>query len=131
MSEFRMPSLGADMEAGTLVECSVQPGDRVKRGDIIAAVETEKGIIEIEVFEDGVIDQLLIQPGKQVPVGTVLAMMHAAGEPLAPAAATMEVAVAQQTAATPQGPPAERPAVEITQAGHPLPRRSNACAFRL
>ena len=120
MSEFRMPSLGADMEAGTLVEWSVQPGDRVKRGDIIAAVETEKGIIEIEVFEDGVIDQLLVQPGKQVPVGTVLAMMHAAGEPLAPAAATMEAAVAQQTAATPPVPPAERPAVEVTQARPPV-----------
>ena len=61
MAEFRMPSLGADMEAGTLVEWSVQPGDRVKRGDIIAAVETEKGIIEIEVFEDGVIDRLIVE----------------------------------------------------------------------
>jgi pyruvate dehydrogenase E2 component (dihydrolipoamide acetyltransferase) len=86
MAEFRMPSLGADMEAGTLVEWLVQPGDRVKRGDIVAAVETEKGIIEIEVFTDGVIEQLLVQPGKQVPVGTVLAMMRAAGAAAAPVA---------------------------------------------
>ena len=75
MSEFRMPSLGADMEAGTLVEWMVQPGDQVKRGHIIAAVETEKGIIEIEVFEDGVIEQLVVETGAQVPVGTVLAMI--------------------------------------------------------
>ena len=53
MAEFRMPSLGADMEAGTLVVWNVQPGDRVKRGDIIADVETDKGIIEVEVFDDG------------------------------------------------------------------------------
>ena len=46
--EFRMPSLGADMEAGTLVEWLVKPGDQVKRGDIVAVVETQKGAIEIE-----------------------------------------------------------------------------------
>ncbi len=50
-----MPALGADMEAGTLVEWLKQPGDAVKRGDIIAVVDTEKGAIEIEVFEDGVL----------------------------------------------------------------------------
>src|SRR5689334_20783384 len=43
MVEFRMPSLGADMEAGTLVEWLVKPGDRVKRGEIVAVVETQKG----------------------------------------------------------------------------------------
>src|ERR1019366_3040348 len=48
MAEFRMPSLGSDMEAGTLVEWLVKPGDRVKHGDIIAVVETQKGAIEIE-----------------------------------------------------------------------------------
>jgi pyruvate dehydrogenase E2 component (dihydrolipoamide acetyltransferase) len=84
MAEFRMPSLGADMEAGTLVEWLVHPGDPVKRGDIIAAVETEKGIIEVEVFTDGVIEQLLVQPGAQVPVGTALAMIGPTGAPTAP-----------------------------------------------
>ena len=54
MTEFRMPSLGADMEAGTLVEWLVKPGDKVKRGDVVAVVETQKGAIEIEIFNDGV-----------------------------------------------------------------------------
>ncbi|MEY9626330.1 biotin/lipoyl-containing protein [Sinorhizobium fredii] len=53
MIEFKMPSLGADMEAGTLVEWFKQPGDRVQRGDVIALVETQKGAIEIEVFNEG------------------------------------------------------------------------------
>lgn len=75
MSEFRMPSLGADMDAGTLTEWYVQPGDHVQRGQIVAAVETMKGIIEIEVFSDGRVDQLLIEPGKRVPVGTPLALI--------------------------------------------------------
>ncbi len=54
MSDFKMPALGADMEAGTLVEWCVKLGDRVKSGDVIAVVETQKGAIEVEVFLDGV-----------------------------------------------------------------------------
>ncbi len=75
-----MPSLGADMKDGLLVEWKVKPGDPVKRGDIIAEVETEKGIIEVEVFTDGAIEQILVHPGEKVPVGTVLATIRAAGE---------------------------------------------------
>lgn len=80
MSEFTMPSLGADMEAGTLVEWMRRPGDRVHRGDAIAAVETQKGAIEIEVYETGVLDRILVQVGERVPVGTVLAIIRAEGE---------------------------------------------------
>lgn len=80
MSEFKMPSLGADMEAGTLVEWMKQPGDRVERGEVIAAVETQKGAIEIEVFETGVLEKILVDVGQQVPVGTVLALIRGEGE---------------------------------------------------
>ena len=73
MGEFRMPSLGADMEAGKLVEWLVKPGAPVKRGDIIAVVETQKGAIEIEVFDDGVFERPLVEIGATVPVGTPLA----------------------------------------------------------
>jgi pyruvate dehydrogenase E2 component (dihydrolipoamide acetyltransferase) len=72
-----MPSLGADMEEGKLLQWRVQPGDAVKRGDIIAVVHTEKAEIEVESFENGVVDQLLVQPGAVVPVGTVLATLRA------------------------------------------------------
>jgi pyruvate dehydrogenase E2 component (dihydrolipoamide acetyltransferase) len=80
MIEFRMPALGADMEAGTLVEWLKKPGDTVARGDIIAVVDTEKGAIDIEVFDAGVIDRAVVEPGQKVPVGTVLAVIRAAGE---------------------------------------------------
>jgi len=76
MIDFLMPSLGADMEAGTLVEWRKRPGDFVKRGDIIADVETQKGLIEIEVFDEGVIGELLIKEGTKVPVGTVMATIN-------------------------------------------------------
>jgi len=76
MIEFLMPSLGADMEAGTLVEWRKKPGDSVKRGDIIAEVETQKGLIEIEVFDEGIIEELLIKEGTKIPVGTLMALIN-------------------------------------------------------
>lgn len=79
MIEFQMPSLGADMEAGTLVEWRKKPGETVKRGDIIAEVETQKGLIEIEVFDEGVISELLIKEGAKVPVGTIMALINPSG----------------------------------------------------
>ena len=75
MGEFRMPSLGADMETGKLVEWLVAPGQRVKRGDIVALVETQKGLFEIEVFEDGIMGEPLVAAGQTVPVGTVLVLI--------------------------------------------------------
>jgi len=76
MAEFLMPSLGADMEAGTLVKWRRAVGDRVERDDIIAEVETEKGLIEIEVFASGVIEKFLVSPGQRVPVGTPMAIIR-------------------------------------------------------
>lgn len=83
-----MPSLGADMEAGTLVEWLKCPGDKLTRGDVVAVVETQKGAIEIEIFETGTLTKHLVQPGAKVPVGAPLAELDGAGAPaaLAPAA---------------------------------------------
>ena len=85
MGEFKMPSLGADMEKGTLVAWNVKPGDRVKRGDIIAVVETDKGAFDTESYEDGVVERLLVEPGTKVPVGTPLALLRGDGAPATPA----------------------------------------------
>ncbi len=76
-----MPALGADMEAGTLVEWLVKPGDRVKSGDIVAVVETQKGAIEVEIFQEGVVSALVVPEGQRVPVGTVLAHIGTGAEP--------------------------------------------------
>ena len=79
-----MPSLGADMDAGTLVEWLIKPGDTVHHGDIVAVVETEKGAIEIEIFDDGVVKSLDVPVGKKVPVGTVLARIDGTGKEATP-----------------------------------------------
>jgi pyruvate dehydrogenase E2 component (dihydrolipoamide acetyltransferase) len=85
-SEFRLPALGADMDEGTLLEWHIAPGARVKRGDVVAVVETDKGAIDVEIFMDGVLREIVVQPGTKVPVGTVLAMVDVeSGEPAAPA----------------------------------------------
>lgn len=88
MAEFVMPSLGADMDAGTLVEWLKKPGDAIHRGDIIAVVETQKGAIEVECFEDGVLESYMVELGTKVPVGTALAIIRGEGE--APAAPKQE-----------------------------------------
>ena len=73
MSDFLMPALGADMTDGTLVEWLIKPGDRVKRGDVVAVVETQKGAIEVEIFDEGIVSELVAPVGTQVAVGGLLA----------------------------------------------------------
>jgi pyruvate dehydrogenase E2 component (dihydrolipoamide acetyltransferase) len=106
MSEFLMPSLGADMEAGTLVEWRVHAGDRVAKGDVVAVVETQKGAIEIEIFENGTVDEILVPVGQEVPVGTPLARIDGKGEAAAPPPAE----AAPPAAAAPEPPPPPPPA---------------------
>ena len=55
-----MPSLGADMERGVLVEWLVKVGDPVRRGDIVAVVETPKSTVEVECFDTGTVEELLV-----------------------------------------------------------------------
>ncbi len=73
MPDFLMPSLGADMEHGKLVEWLVKPGDYVRRGDLVAVVDTDKTIMDVESFQEGVVTELLVGIGETVPVGTPLA----------------------------------------------------------
>ncbi len=80
MIDFKLPSLGADMDQGTLVEWRVAPGQAVKKGDVVAVVDTSKAAIEVEVWVDGTVQQLLTEVGQTVPVGTVMARLLAPGE---------------------------------------------------
>ena len=105
-----MPSLGADMQAATLVKWLVAPGDRVQRGDIVAEVETEKGLIDIECFESGVIDRLVVEPGSKVPVGDVMAVIG--GAAAAPAPVTQAKRASSPTALMPHVTPVARKVAE-------------------
>ncbi|HEX6873907.1 MAG TPA: 2-oxo acid dehydrogenase subunit E2 [Micromonosporaceae bacterium] len=128
MAEFVMPSLGADMESGVLLEWLVRPGDAVRKGDIVAVVDTQKAAIEVECFASGTVQRLLVEPGTRVAVGTPLATI-ATGEPVGVAPApvpAMPVATAQPQpapptpTATPPGVPAPGGPSPVTS---PLVRR--------
>lgn len=81
MIEFKLPSLGPDMNEGTLLEWKIQPGTAVKRGDIVAVVDTAKAAVDVESWVEGTVHELLISIGDKVPVGTPIALLRAPGEP--------------------------------------------------
>lgn len=132
MGVFRMPSLGSDMEAGTLVEWLVKPGDEVRRGDVIAVVETQKGAIEVEVFQSGRVAKLIAELGQTLPVGEPMAEIEGAGEaaetgaPRAAESAPAEPAPddAEPTATAP--PAAAAVAAPTEAAAAPAPRPEGA-----
>jgi pyruvate dehydrogenase E2 component (dihydrolipoamide acetyltransferase) len=107
MGIFTMPSLGADMEAGKLVEWMVKPGDTVKRGDVVAVVETQKGAIEIEIFEEGTVSELTAELGTELPVGRAARRVLKPGE--APPANRPEAAPAPEPTAAPKPAPVPEP----------------------
>ncbi len=121
MIEFKLPSLGADMDEGTLLEWQVKPGDTVKRGQVVAVVDTAKAAVDVECWHDGKVFELLIEPGAKVPVGTPIATLLETGEsapsvrrqpkpvPIAQPAEAVPL-VARKTAA-PAEPPSSRPRV--------------------
>ncbi|MDD5336360.1 MAG: dihydrolipoamide acetyltransferase family protein [Rhodoferax sp.] len=105
MIEFKLPSLGADMDEGTLLSWAVKPGDSVKRGQVVAVVDTSKAAVDVEIWHDGVLHELLVQPGQKVPVGTLLATLLEPGE-LAPMSAELTAAAELAPASVPASAPA-------------------------
>jgi len=116
MIEFKLPFIGTDVEEGKLLQWQVKPGDAVKRGQVVAVVDTSKAAVDVECWQEGTVFELLAQPGETVPVGAVLATLLETGEtaesathlkrqaktPAVPAAAAVSVqAPSAALAATP------------------------------
>lgn len=99
-----MPSLGADMEEGTFVEWRVSPGQAVAKGDVVCVVETQKGAVDVEIWEAGTIAKLVAEPGQKIPVGQTMALVAIGGEDWR-AIAAAPVAPPPVVAATPATPP--------------------------
>ena len=112
MIEFKLPSLGADMDEGTLLTWQVKPGDSVKRGQIVAVVDTSKAAVDVEIWHDGIVQELRVQPGEKIPVGTILATLQEVGEPATPALRS-EPKIAAPTARRAISPSARRRAQEL------------------
>ena len=113
MIEFKLPSLGSDMDQGKLLAWHVKPGDAIQRGQVVAVVDTSKAAVDVETWNDGTVFELLVQPGETVPVGAVLATVLEPGE-------TAEHA--RQVQRSDQAPPPAPPAVSgIAAAAAPSP----------
>ncbi len=73
MPEYMMPKLGHVQEEGTVAEWRKGPGDRIKKGEVLVVIETDKTTVEVEATFDGVMQTILTQAGDTVPVGAPIA----------------------------------------------------------
>lgn len=80
MIEFKLPSLGADMDEGTVLEWKVKPGDTVSKGQVVCVVDTAKAAIDVECWQEGTVAELVAEVGQKMPVGAVLARLREPGE---------------------------------------------------
>lgn len=78
--EVKMPRLSDTMEQGTVVRWAVKPGQKVKSGDVIADIETDKATMELQTFDDGTVADLAVAEGATVKVGTIIMKLAEAGE---------------------------------------------------
>jgi pyruvate dehydrogenase E2 component (dihydrolipoamide acetyltransferase) len=115
MLEFRLPSLGADMDEGKLLEWRVRPGDAVKKGQIVCVVDTAKAAIDVECWHDGIVHALLAEPGATLPVGTLMAVLREAGE--SANEVDRRIGSMRQVNTTPAA--AARAGAEVARAGEP------------
>jgi pyruvate dehydrogenase E2 component (dihydrolipoamide acetyltransferase) len=75
MAEVSMPRLSDTMQEGTITRWLKRVGDEVKRGDVLAEVETDKANMEVEAYDSGILERVIVQEGQTVPIGEVIAII--------------------------------------------------------
>src|SRR5215831_9782749 len=96
MAEVSMPRLSDTMLEGTITRWLKRVGDEVKRGDVLAEVETDKANMEVEAYDSGILEQVVVQEGETVPIGQVIAIIgsgagtHKQGQPRVPRTKQLE-----------------------------------------
>ena len=127
-----MPRLSDTMEAGTVIKWNVKEGDKVRSGDVVADIETDKATMEMQCFDDGTIAKILIEPGKQVKVGTTIAVIAGKNEDVSSVAASVGSAAANAPAAAkPAAAPGAAPMPVAGQiAGSPAARGAGSPSER-
>ena len=108
-----MPALSPTMEKGNLAKWLKKEGDKVKSGDVIAEIETDKATMEVEAVDEGTLAKIVVPEGTaDVPVNQVIAVLAGEGEDVKAAAAGAGQAAPApkpQAAAPPQAPKPPRP----------------------
>jgi pyruvate dehydrogenase E2 component (dihydrolipoamide acetyltransferase) len=118
MADVLMPRLSDTMEEGVLSQWVKHEGDQVRKGDVLAVIETDKAAMEMEAYDEGVLTRILVQEGASVPIGTPIAVI---GEGAAEAAAPSPVPVPDhpERGVVPPAAPAPRPVSVAALAGRP------------
>lgn len=113
MTEVIMPKMGDGMEEGTLVEWLKKDGDKVKSGEVIGAIQTDKATLELESPGSGVLTGILLKAGETVPVGRPIAIILRDGESIPKGWGTADY---QSAGSAPEAAPTEPVAVASTAA---------------
>jgi pyruvate dehydrogenase E2 component (dihydrolipoamide acetyltransferase) len=117
-----MPQLGYDMQEGTVVRWRKKEGEAIERGEVLAEIETDKAVVEMEAIEGGIVGKLLVDEGTTVQVSGAIAIITAPGEAVPDVAPP--AAEAKETTAP--APPAEEPAPASTGPATPAGGRIKA-----
>lgn len=123
MIQFTLPALGSDMDQGKLLQWCVKPGDSIRRGQVVAVVDTSKAAVDVESWQEGTVFELLAEPGETLPVGAVLATLLEPGE-----SAESAVHSARASPALPSGAAAAAGGAVLTAPPGPSASSSPAAA---
>ncbi|MSR28317.1 MAG: 2-oxo acid dehydrogenase subunit E2 [Phycisphaerales bacterium] len=121
--QLTMPRLSDTMEAGTIVRWNVKEGDAVSSGDVVADIETDKATMEMPVYDDGIISKIMVEAGRQVPVGTPIAMIAVEGDSATAAEIAVPPVTTQATA-----PPAPEVITTTASDARPVPAVSGSAS---
>jgi pyruvate dehydrogenase E2 component (dihydrolipoamide acetyltransferase) len=106
MPDVLMPRLSDTMEEGILSQWVKHEGDQVRKGDVLAVIETDKAAMEMEAYDEGVLNRILVEEGASVPIGTPIAVIGDAGTAPAGAAAQSPLPAPDHPERPPLPPPA-------------------------
>jgi pyruvate dehydrogenase E2 component (dihydrolipoamide acetyltransferase) len=132
MPEITMPRLSDTMQEGTIARWLKKPGDTVNKGDILGEIETDKATMDLEAFDAGVLEQILVQAGETVSIGQPIAIIGTGAGTAAPpkqeqpakSAASSSVPTAQAALPTPaMSPPWESAGNSTAVKASPVARR--------
>ncbi|MGH3216914.1 MAG: dihydrolipoamide acetyltransferase family protein [Trebonia sp.] len=125
MPDVLMPRLSDTMEEGVLSQWVARVGDQVRKGDVLAVIETDKAAMEMEAYDEGVLTRILVQEGASVPIGTPIAVIGGGGAAEASAPSPVPAADHPERAVVPPpapAPPSGEPAATPVHAS-PLARK--------
>ena len=111
-----MPQMGYDMTQGTVVRWLKGEGEEVRRGEIIAEIETDKAVVEMEAYASGVLRKIVVGEGATVPVGEIIGIIAGPDEPLPDLTKAVASRPAEASPAEPPPPKVEQKAEVTTPA---------------